>query len=59
MRRWSKLNSIGKLLWICCVLNVYVAFVLAMQGEYSSIFSIVIAAFCGLSTYRKKYDRQE
>lgn len=58
MRRWSQLNSIGKLLWICCVLNVYISAVLAMDGETGAIYSILIAAFCGLSTYRTKYDRQ-
>ena len=58
MRRWSELNSIGKLLWICCVFNVYVASVLAMDGHLSSILSILIAMFCGLSTYNSKYDRQ-
>lgn len=59
MRRWSQLNSVGKLLWICCVINVYVAAVLAMDGHSSAILSIIVAAFCGLSTYNKKYDKQE
>lgn len=58
MRRWSKLNSIGKLLWICCVINVYISTVLAMEGHMSAIVSILVGACCGLSTYNKKYDRQ-
>ncbi len=51
MAPWRTLNSRGKLLTICCIINVIVAIQLARVGSYMCIFSILMAAFCGMCTY--------
>lgn len=58
MRSWSKLNDKGRLLLICCVVNTWVSLVFVLDGNVVCIFSILIAMFCGLSTYNSKYDRK-
>lgn len=52
---WKTLNSKGHILTICCVLNVIVAIILAREGDYMCVFSIIMAAFCGMATYHKRY----
>ena len=59
MKPWRVLNTKGKALVIACCFNVYVAVVLAMDGQWSSIFSIFIAMICGLCTYDKRNQHQD
>ena len=56
---WRYLNVHGKCLIVACLLNMWIAVVLAMDGHWSSVFSVVVAAFCGLLTYRKRYQHQD
>ena len=58
MRPWSKLNHEGRFLLICCIVNILVSLVSVLGGNYAWIFSILIAMFCGLSTYNSKYDKK-
>ena len=57
MAPWRTLNSRGKLLAFCCIINLVIALLLAMDGSYMGIFSIIMAAFCGMATFspRSKY----
>ena len=55
MAPWSSLNLMGKVLAVACVINVICAIVFLKAGDYSCIFSMLMAAVCGLSTYRAKY----
>ena len=55
MRPWRDLNLLGRLLLICCIINVWVAIVLAVNGSLMCIFSGIMGAFCGLSTYLPRY----
>jgi hypothetical protein len=52
---WRTLNNAGRLLTICCVINVIVAVILANSGSYFAIFSMIMAMGCGISTYNPKY----
>lgn len=54
MKPWRCLNTRGKILCVCCVLNVYFAVLLALEGSYQCILSCMIAMFCGMSTYSSK-----
>ena len=55
MAHWSALNLKGKILAVACCFNLWVAFVIAMKGDWSCVVSFVVAMFCGLSTYNKRY----
>ena len=55
MRPWRYLNLQGRLLLLACCLNVYAAVVMAIGGSWMCVFSICMAAFCGLMTYCRKY----
>lgn len=54
MRPWRYLNIRGKILCLCCVLNIYFAILLALEGSYQCIVSYTIALICGLYTYDSK-----
>ena len=60
MSSWRNLNTTGRLLVVCCIVNLAVAVGLALKGNsISAIFSTCIAAFCGLSTYSERYQIQD
>jgi hypothetical protein len=52
---WRYLNLRGKILILCVPINIYVAIIFAMAGDYIAILPVLIAMVCGLSTYNKKY----
>ena len=56
---WSNLNSKGKMLVIGCIINVIVAVILARGGSYMAVFSIIMAAWCGLWTYNSHYQHKD
>ena len=56
---WKTLNNAGRVLTICCVINVIVAVYLAKNGSYLSIFSIIMAMYCGIATYSPRYTYQD
>lgn len=45
------MNNRGRMLCVCCVINMIVAVYLANCGSYMSVFSTCVAAYCGMSTY--------
>jgi hypothetical protein len=55
MRSWKHLNHKGKILLVCCVINMIVSVVLARAGDWACVFSVSVAAYCGMSTYSKRY----
>lgn len=55
MAPWSCLNLTGKILAVACVINVICAIIFLKAGDYSCIFSMSMAAVCGLSTFGRKY----
>jgi len=55
IKRWSDLNLGGRVLFVACLINLWVAIVLAHAGEWSCIFSAFMAAFCGLCSYNSRY----
>lgn len=59
MSPWINLNFKGKLLCVGCVLNVLCAVTLAVDGHMLAIFSILMAAFCGVCTYSPHYQHQD
>lgn len=59
MKPWRELNFTGRLLLLCCLMNVWCAVVFAMEGSWYSIFSGAMAAYCGMSTYHSKYQKNE
>jgi len=54
---WSKLNSDGKLLLICCVINLFISVVLAKEGSYFTFFPLTVSMFCGLTTLMTKFHK--
>ena len=58
MMPWRTLNTRGKLLVVACCFNMWVAVVLATDGRWSCIFSVMVAMICGFCTYNKKYQQQ-
>ena len=56
---WRNANQKGKLLIVGCVINIIVAVILARSGSYMAIFSIVMAAYCGMLTYHPHYQYQD
>ena len=58
MKPWRVLNTKGKLLAVACCINMWVAVVLATDGKWSCVFSVVVAMICGICTYSKKYQHQ-
>ena len=59
MKPWHLLNTRGKILAVACCINMWVAVVLAVDGEWSSIFSVIVAMICGLCTFKKRYKHQD
>jgi hypothetical protein len=59
IRPWRVLNNGGRILAVACVINMWIAILLAHRGEWSSIFSVVMAAFCGMMTYNKRYQYKD
>jgi len=59
MMPWSKLNIKGKILIVCCCLNMWLAVVIALSGDWSCIISVVVAATCGICTFKKRYQHQD
>lgn len=59
MKPWRTLNQKGKFLVVCCVINMIVAVTLARAGDWTCLFSVSVAAFCGVSTYSKRYQYQD
>ena len=59
MKPWCVLNIKGKVLVVACCLNMFVAVVLAMDGKWSCIFSVIVAMFCGVCTYDEQYQHQD
>ena len=55
INNWSNLNSRGKLLYVACWINLFVATTLAWSGEWMCIFSAVMAMMCSFCTYDPKY----
>jgi len=53
--RWFKLNLEGRVLYVACVINLIVAAILASDGQYAAIFSGLMAAFCNICSYNKRY----
>ena len=58
MRPWSQLNYLGRLLLICCIINVWLALVFALNNDSFWIYYFVMAMFCGLSTYHPRYNKK-
>ena len=54
MKPWRYLNNYGKLIVVCCCINLYMAVTLALNGDWSCILSTIAAIVCGLATYSKK-----
>lgn len=59
MSPWRNLNFSGKLLAAACIINVIVAIIQAKHGSYFAVFSIFIAAWCGMWTYHDKYQHMD
>lgn len=59
MVSWNKLNLKGQIMVIGCIINVIIAVILAREGSYMAIFSIVMAAWCGIWTYHPHYQYKD
>ena len=58
MLPWRDLNFQGRILLVACIINVVVAVYFASIGDSFAVFSIVMAAWCGMFTYHPKYQQQ-
>ena len=47
------------MLTVCCVINTIFAIYFASNGSYYALFSIFMAAWCGIWTYHPKYQHQD
>lgn len=59
MAPWGNLNTKGKFLVIACLFNMWVAVVLALDGLWEAIFSVLVAATCGILTLKRRYQHQD
>ncbi len=59
MLPWRDLNFQGRILLIACIINVIMAVFFASKGDSFAIFSIIMAAWCGIFTYHPKYQHQD
>lgn len=59
MRPWRVLNTNGRALAVACVINMWCAVYMAVEGSWMCVFSVVMAAFCGMMTYSKRYQHQD
>ena len=58
MRDWRDINNTGRGLVVLSIVNVVCGILLAIDGETASaLLSVSVAGFCGISTFRSKYDR--
>jgi hypothetical protein len=57
MSPWSKLNKDGKLLLFCCVVNLFISVILAVDGSLFCFFPFTVSMFCGLFTLNSKYQK--
>lgn len=57
MKSWADLNFTGRLLFICAIINILVTVVFIFDSNGAAIFSILMAMFCGMSTYNSRYSR--
>ena len=55
MNKWNNLNTSGKLLYIMCIVNVVIGIYMAMGSSWLSLVSIIVAMYCGISTFHDKY----
>lgn len=56
---WYSLNIKGKMLWVACVVNIACAVTLAFGGSSMAVFSIIMAAYCGMITFQPRYQYQD
>ena len=56
---WRILNFKGRMMVLACVINLIIAVILAKEGSYVAVFSIVMAAWCGMWTYHAHYQHQD
>jgi len=56
---WRALNMKGKLLVVACCFNMWIAVVLATDGKWSCIFSVMVAMICGICTFDRRYQHQD
>jgi hypothetical protein len=56
---WKNLNLKGKILVACVFMNMYVSIIYATTGSYVALFPALIAMYCGISTYNKRYQYQD
>ena len=59
MLPWRDLNFQGRMLLVACIINVMVAVYFASIGDIFAVFSICMAAWCGLWTYHPRYQHQD
>jgi len=57
MSPWSKLNNDGKLLLACCIINLVISVVLAVDGSLFCFFPFAVSMFCGLFTLNQKHQK--
>lgn len=55
MKPWRHLNLQGRVLAMFCVINMIIAVIQVTHGSYASVFSTLMAAFCGVCTYNPRY----
>lgn len=55
MKPWRLLNFQGRLLLICCIINMIVAIILLNAGRWECIYATIWAGLCGCMTYLPKY----
>ena len=51
---WRKLNTRGKMLAVMCVINMWCAVVIAVDGKWISLLSTFFAMVCGVCTYSSR-----
>jgi len=54
MRPWRDCNRLGKLCIVCCCLNIFFAFSMAMKGESIAILNGISAFACGVGSFSRK-----
>ncbi len=59
MAPWRNLNFKGKAMVVGCILNVIAAVIMATEGSWMALFSITMAAWCGMWTYHPHYQHQD
>lgn len=52
-----QLNSDGKILFFCCLLNLFISIKLALAGSWFALVPFFCSMFCGLYTLDKKYKK--